>query len=433
MHDLAGKRVTVFGLGRFGGGVAVSRWLIEQGATVTVMDCDPAEKLESSLRNLEGLPITFHLGEEDERLMTDTDLVVASPAIPPSSAMLDAARAAGVPITTEMKFFVERCSAPIVAVTGTKGKSTTTAMLDRMLQTRHRTWLGGNMGVSLLADLPRVQPDHVVVLELSSYMLEHLRSLQWSPHIALITMIAPDHLEWHGSFDDYLRAKRSIVEFQTADDFVLASEDSPAAIQIASASKARRLLFGVIGRRPFELTVTGQHNQLNAQAAFAAAEVLGVTWDDAQAAIRDFPGLPHRLQIVAEREGVRWCNDSIATIPQAAVVALDSFDRGRVIQIVGGKDKHLDMSPLCEALADRAKATLAIGQIGPVLSARVRELNPRATVVDCDDLTAACKAAQSLATPGDVILLSPGCPSYDQFTNFQDRGDQFAKLANESP
>lgn len=433
MQDLSAKRVTVFGLGRFGGGVAVSRWLVEQGATVTIMDRDPPEKFEESIQALQGLPVTYRLGQEDESLMTQTDLVVASPAVPPASPMLDAARAARVPITTEMKLFVERCNAPIVAVTGTKGKSTTTEMLNRMLRTRHTVWTGGNMGRSLLADLPNIQPDHVVLLELSSYMLEHLRTLQWSPHVAIITMIAPDHLKWHGSFDEYLRAKRTLVEFQAPDDFVLANEDAPPAVQIASASKARRLLFGVTGRRPFELKVTGAHNQLNAQAAFAAAEVLGVTWDQAQQAIRDFAGLPHRLQIVAERGGIRWCNDSIATIPEAAVAALDSFERGRVIQIVGGADKHLDMSALCAALADRAKATLAIGQTGPALSARVRALNPQATVIDCPDLAAACAAARSLGVAGDVVLLSPGCASYGQFTNYQARGDLFARLAAESP
>lgn len=433
MQDVSAKRVTVFGLGTFGGGTTVCRWLVEQGATVTVMDRNPPEKLDNSLRALEDLPVAFHLGHEDERLMTEADLVVASPAVPPSSEMLTAARAAGVPITTEIRLFVERCRAPIVAVTGTKGKSTTTAMLARMLKTRHRTWLGGNMGGSLLPDLPSIKPDHVVVLELSSYMLEHLRAMRWSPHVAVITMIAPDHLKWHGSFDAYLRAKRAIVEFQTAGDFVLANEASPPVVQMASTSNAKQLLFGVIGRQPFELKVSGAHNQLNAQAAFAAAQVLGVTREEAQAAVGDFDGLPHRLEIVAERNGVRWCNDSIATIPEAAVVALDSFDRGRVIQIVGGADKQLDMSPMCVALADRAKATLGIGETGPAITARVRELNPQATVIDCGDLSAACKAARSIAASGDVILLSPGCASYDQFTNFQQRGELFAKLANEVP
>lgn len=432
MQDLAAKRVTVYGLGHFGGGIAVCRWLVERGAVVTAVDRQPAEKLAGSIQQLQGLDITFHLGSEDEQDFTQADLVVASPAIAPVNEMLAAARAANVPITTEIKLFVERCPAPIAAVTGTKGKSTTTEMLGRMLRCRYTTWVGGNIGKSLLADLPKIKADHIVVLELSSYMLEHLRTLQWSPHVAVITMIAPDHLEWHGSFDDYLRAKRTIVEFQTEDDFVLASENSPAAVQIASASKGRRLLFGTIGRRALALQIAGEHNQLNAQAALAAAKVLGVSWDQAQAAVRDFTGLPHRLQIVAERDGVRWCNDSIATIPEAAVVALESFEAGRVLQIVGGSDKHLDMTPLCRALADRARVTLTIGQTGPALAAKVREMNPQATVIEAGDLPTAAAHARQLATPGDVILLSPGCASYGQFTNFQERGEMFARLANET-
>lgn len=431
MQDLAGKRVTVYGLGHFGGGIAVCRWLVEQGARVTAVDRQSAEALADSVQQLNGLDMTFHLGREDEADFTQADLIVASPAIAPANPMLVAARAANVPITTEIKLFVERCAAPIAAVTGTKGKSTTTEMLGRMLRARYTTWVGGNIGKSLLADLPKIKPDHIVVLELSSYMLEHLRTLQWSPHVAVITMIAPDHLEWHGSFDEYVRAKRTIVEFQTEKDFVLANENSPPAVQIASASKGRRLLFGTIGRRRLELAIAGEHNQLNAQAALAAAEVLGVTWDEAQAAVRDFAGLPHRLQIVADRNGVRWCDDSIATIPEAAVVALESFEPGRVVQIVGGWDKGLDMTPMCRALAARAKATLTIGQTGPALAARVREINPDATVIEAGDLPTAVTHARELAKPGDVVLLSPGCASYGQFTNFQERGEMFARLASE--
>ncbi len=192
MEDPRGKRVTVAGLGRFGGGIEVSRWLAGQGARVLVTDRDPAEKLAESVKKLEGLPIEFRLGEHRAEDFTSADLVVTSPAIPPMNPYLQAATEAGVPVTTEIRLFIERCPCRrILGVTGTKGKSTTTAMLGEVLRTRFTTWVGGNIGGSLLDRLPRMQPDDLVVLELSSYMLEHLRPMRWSPHVAVVTMISP--------------------------------------------------------------------------------------------------------------------------------------------------------------------------------------------------------------------------------------------------
>ena len=181
--------MTVAGLGRFGGGIAVTRWLCAQGANVLVTDSDSAEKLADSLKQLKGLPIELRLGEHREADFTSADLIVASPAIPPQNPFIQAARAAGKPVTTEIRLFVERCPAKIIGVTGTKGKSTTTAMLGKILAVTGKTWVGGNIGKSLLAELDQIQRTDRVVLELSSYMLEHLRELRWSPHVAVVTMI----------------------------------------------------------------------------------------------------------------------------------------------------------------------------------------------------------------------------------------------------
>jgi UDP-N-acetylmuramoylalanine--D-glutamate ligase len=428
MGDLRGKRVTVAGLGRFGGNIAASRWLVEQGATVTVTDMATREKLADSVKQLDGLPITWRLGEHREEDFTRADVVVASPAIPTTNPYLQAATKAGVPVTTEIRLVVERCPATIVGVTGTKGKSTTTALLGEMLKTRHTTWVGGNIGGSLLFDLPKVKPSNVVLLELSSYMLEHLGALRWSPHVALVTMITADHLEWHGSFENYLRAKANILCYQKPTDYAVMPEDNRPALTMADLSPGRLVMFGLKGRRRFELALPGEHNQLNAQGAFAAAQVMGVTWDDAQRAVRDFPGLPHRLQLVYERDGVRYVNDSIATIPEAAIQGLDAFPRGTVIQIVGGYDKHLDMTGMTRALAERAKAVLTIGDLGPELAKQVRAAGAKG-VHECGDLATAMGRANEIATSGDVVLLSTGCASYDQFTNFEQRGEMFARLA----
>jgi UDP-N-acetylmuramoylalanine--D-glutamate ligase len=423
MTPIRGKRVTVAGLGRFGGGIAVSRWLVEQGAEVLVTDKASADVLADSIRQLDGLPIKFRFENQPEEDFTQTDLVVASPAIPPSSPLLQAAKSAGVPVTTEIRLFVERCPATIIGVTGTKGKSTTTEMLGRMLKTAGPVWVGGNIGKSLLDDLPKILPGHLVVLELSSFMLEHLGEMKWSPQIATVTMVSSDHLDWHGSQEAYVNAKRNIVRFQPEDGIAVLNEENDLAISFANYTKAKLVRFGLKGRRPFELAIAGSHNQLNAQAAFFTAYLCGVTWEQAQAAIKDFRGLTHRLQLIHESAGVRFINDSIATIPEAAVAALKSFPPKTVIQIVGGsKKKDPPIDDLCAALSERAKAVLCIGETGPKIAAHV----PGSII--SGTLAQAIATAKSIAADGDIVLLSPGYASYDQFVNFEQRGDEFTRL-----
>jgi UDP-N-acetylmuramoylalanine--D-glutamate ligase len=430
MQELRNKRVTVMGLGRFGGGIAVARWLVGQGAKVLVTDKDPAEKLVESVEQLAGLPIEFRLGEHREEDFRGADLIVASPAVPLNNAYLHAARGAGVPITTEMRLFVERCPARrMLGVTGTKGKSTTTSMLGAMLATKYKTWVGGNIGGSLLPELPQMRADDLVLLELSSYMLEHLRRLKWSPHVALITMLAQDHVEWHGSVDAYIEAKKVLLAFQKPTDFAVLNATCPQCVGLTQSTKGKVVLFGLEGRRPFEMKIPGIHNQVNAQGAFAAAACLGVTWEEAQGALQNgFTPLPHRLQLVHEERGVRYYNDSIATIPEAAIAALDSFPVGKVIQIVGGRQKDLSLAEMCATLAARAKAVLCIGEKGPEIARAIRSATG-AAVHECGDLAGAVRTARSIAQAGDIVLLSTGCKSYDQFTNFEQRGDAFARLA----
>jgi UDP-N-acetylmuramoylalanine--D-glutamate ligase len=423
MIDVRNKRVTVAGLGRFGGGIAVSRWLVEQGAEVLVTDKASAAVLADSIRQLDGLPIKFRFENQPEEDFTQTDLVVASPAIPPSSPLLQAAKSAGVPVTTEIRLFVERCPATLIGITGTKGKSTTTEMLGRMLKTAGPVWVGGNIGKSLLDDLPKILPGHLVVLELSSFMLEHLGEMKWSPQIATVTMVSSDHLDWHGSQEAYVNAKRNIVRFQPEDGIAVLNEENDLAISFANYTKAKLVRFGLKGRRPFELAIAGSHNQLNAQAAFFTAYLCGVTWEQAQAAIKDFRGLTHRLQLIHESAGVRFINDSIATIPEAAVAALKSFPPKTVIQIVGGsKKKDPPIDDLCAALSERAKAVLCIGETGPKIAAHV----PGSII--SGTLAQAIATAKSIAADGDIVLLSPGYASYDQFVNFEQRGDEFTRL-----
>jgi UDP-N-acetylmuramoylalanine--D-glutamate ligase len=427
MYEFRNKRVTVAGLGRFGGQIAAIKWLVEQGARVLVTDKEPAEKLAESVNQLENLPIHWRLGEHRLEDFVHTDLVVTSPAIPPHSQFLRAARQAQVPITTEIQLFIERCPARILAVTGTKGKSTTTAMLGRMLATRHTTHVGGNIGKPLVLELPNIKKTDLVVLEISSFMLEYLRAMEWSPHVAVVTMLAVDHVEWHGSAEAYIDAKKLIVRHQRPGDYAVLAESTPHTDELAQTTRAKVVRFNATGRR-FDLLVPGEHNQFNSQAAFTAASIFGVTWQEAQDALKDFRGLPHRLQLVHEESGIRYFNDSIATVPQAAIAALESFPPNRVLQIVGGYDKGLSFTEMCIALSHRAKAVLCIGKTGPKIGDLVRRA-PGPAVHQCENLEAAMKLAKELAAPGDVVLLSTGCASYDQFANFEHRGRQFADLA----
>jgi len=432
MNEYVGKRVTVAGLGHFGGGISAARWLASRGARVLVTDTLAPEKLAESVRQLDGLGIEFRLGEHRDEDFTGSDLVVASTAIPPHNPYLTAARNAGVPITTEIRLFVERCPATVWGVTGTKGKSTTTAMLGRMLATRFKTFVGGNIGKSLLEDLERIGRDDIVVLELSSFMLHYLGQIAWSPHVAVVTLIADDHGPWHGSHQEYIEAKKNILRNQKPDDFAVLNEESPLAMDFAKSTRARVIAYGLGNRKRFDLKIPGEHNQLNVQAAFTAAQTAGIDFSDAQRALCDFLGLPHRLQLVHESGGVRYFNDSIATIPDAAIAALGAFPSRKVIQIVGGFDKQLPLVAMCTALGKRAKAVLCIGQIGPDI-ARImgQSQSGGADVSNCGNLATAIVKARSIAVPGDVVLLSPGTSSYGQFASFEERGEAFACLARQ--
>jgi UDP-N-acetylmuramoylalanine--D-glutamate ligase len=431
VQPVKSKRVTVFGLGRFGGGIAVSRWLVEQGAHVRVVDKEPAEKLAESVQKLHGLPIEFRLGDLKPEDLTSSDLVVASPAVPPHNPLLVAAKEAGVPITTEIRLFIERCPATILAVTGTKGKSTTTAMLGEILKKRFPTFVGGNIGGSLLEKLDQIGKTDLVALELSSFMLDHLAAAKWSPHVGVVTMLGADHLDWHGSHHAYIEAKKNLLRFQRTDDYAVLNETDAGSAGLKSDAPGHVILYGLENRKLFDLRLPGRHNQINAQGAFAAAQIVGLSWDEAQEALADFKGLPHRLELVHEASGVKWYNDSIATIPEAAVAALDSFAPKKVLQIIGGKDKGLPAAAMCAALIERAKAVLCVGATGGMLAETLQKHRSQsgAEVYACGDLPTAVSVGRRIAVSGDVVLLSPGYPSYDQFVNFEARGDAFSQLA----
>ena len=432
METMEGQRVVVMGLGRFGGGVGVTRWLCGQGARVTVTDLAPAEQLAESVAKLAGLDVTFRLGGHDEADLDACDLLVVNPAVPNEAPFLIAANRRGVPITTEINLFCQRCPGRLIGITGSVGKSTTAAMTAEVLATTYRTHLGGNIGRSLLDEIAEgtIKEGHLVVLELSSFQLERMAAIRLSPPVALVTNLRPNHLDRHGTLDAYADAKKNIFRFQKPQDLLIVSAEDPAVSAWAAEAPGRVATFGVVDA-PFELVLPGQHNQLDAQAAWAIGKALGVTRQAAAAALRDFRGLPHRLALVAERGGVRFFDDSKATTPDSALVALRSFEAGTVVAIVGGYDKHVPLDELCRQLARHCKAVVATGQVGEQLAQGVLAHMPserRSAVALEPSFDAAVAAAMRQAAPGDVVLLSPACASYGQFTNFMERGRRFQSL-----
>ena len=425
-QSLPGRRVTVVGLGRFGGGVGVARWLAGQGAVVTVSDQADEASLAESVRQLDGCGVTFHLGGHVEADFLEADVLVVNPAVPKDSSLIKAAEAAGVPRTSEINLFLQRCAAPVVGVTGSVGKSTTTAMAGEILSRQFTTHVGGNIGGSLLDELDSIEADHVVVLELSSFQLEDLPLVGISPHVAVVTNLQPNHLDRHGTMAAYAGAKKNIFAYQDATDVLVLNRFDEAVAAWAGEAAGKVTWFDAADE-PFELTVPGAHNQANAQAAWEAARPFGVERAVAAEALKAFGGLAHRLQVVADRDGVRYVNDSKCTTPGGAIVALDAFESRRCIIIVGGYDKGVSFDELGHALAERAKAVVAIGATGPAIAAAARERGA-AVVEHVPDLTEAVRAAQRLAAPGDVVLLSPACASYDQFDNYEQRGDGFVRL-----
>jgi UDP-N-acetylmuramoylalanine--D-glutamate ligase len=435
--DVAGKAVTVVGLGRFGGGVGVTRWLCSQGAKVTVSDMAPAAELAESVAALAGLDVALHLGGHDKADFTAADLLVVNPAVPKDMPLLAEALAAGMPYTTEINLFLQRCPAPVLGVTGSVGKSTTTAMAGAILERKGPTHVGGNIGKSLLEDLGRIAADHVVVLELSSFQLEDLPLIGISPHVAVVTNIIGNHLDrYRDDIHLYAAAKKNIFRFQSRDD-VLILNAADATVSAWAAEAPGRVEKFDPADEPFKLAVPGAHNQANAQAAWAAARQFGVDRATAAAALAGFAGLPHRLQFVATRRGVRYYNDSKCTTPDGAVVALEAFPPRprRAVMILGGYDKHVSFDEMGRAVAERAKAAIVLGataeQIAQAIEKHRRGKSP--PVVHVKDFPSAVWAAAEQASAGDHVLLSPACASYDMFTNYEHRGRTFVELVNKLP
>lgn len=447
----AGKRALVMGLGIHGGGLGVARFLATHGADVTVTDLRPADQLAAPLAALADLPIRYILGEHRVADFADTDLVVRNPAVPRESPLLAAARAAGVPVEMEMSLFFRHCPAPIIGITGTKGKTTTTSLCAAMLATwRPETVLAGNMGISALEQLDAIAPETPVVIELSSWQLEGLADYGLSPQIAVATNLSPDHLNRYATMDDYAEAKRGIVRGQGAADIAILNRDDPAIWGFRAATAARVLPFGrddaggdgawldgdrlcwrfggadyAVARA--RLRLPGEHNATNALAAGLAALARGAPFAAIEAALAEFAGVKDRLESLGEIGGVEYINDTTATAPAAAAAALRAMAKPTVL-IAGGAEKQTDFADFAAVAARIPKAiVLLAGDSFDRLTRALLDagLDPARLHGPAGSMDEAVAQAHALAAPGDVVLLSPACASFGMFRNEFHRGDMF--------
>ena len=461
MIDLKNKRVLVFGLGTHGGGIGVAKWLVRQGAQVTVTDLETAAELHSSLDALSGLPIEYVLGEHREQDFLNADLIVRNPAVPRESKWLQFAREHNIPVEMEMALFVERLPrgmAQVIGITGTKGKTTTTLMTGAILKNVNpKTVVAGNLRVSALDLLEQIDAETPVVLELSSWQLEAFPPHQASPHIAAITNIAPDHLNRYRDMDDYADAKAVIFRYQQPGDYVVLNFDNRILTRLPRSfgksvwtSATRPLKEGACREgdwlvwkaedatheifRVNELRVAGQHNVANALTAIALASIAGATPTQIAQALREFRGVEHRQEFVREINGVRYINDTTATAPAATLVAIETFapTAKGIVLIAGGADKSLDFAELARAMVVQVRQVILLdGSATDKLANAIYAAGGKEIVAGrFDNLEKAIDQAQALALEGEIVLLSPGCASFGMFANEFERGDRFKQIVN---
>ena len=453
MDELAGKHLVILGAARQG--TALARYAANVGATVTLSDLRPAEKLTAVLDELAPLNITFVLGEHPMRLLEQADLLSISGGVPADAPFVQAARERGIQITNDSLEFTRRTPTAVIGITGSAGKTTTTALTGVMSQLDGRTtWVGGNIGQPLIADLDKMGADDVVVQELSSFQLE-----LWdrSPQVAAVLNITPNHLDRHKTMQAYIAAKANILRYQTADDTAVLCADDPGAYALSPLVRGRQRLFSLThavtdgafvhndmiwlrnGREqqicPVEaVQLRGQHNLLNVLAAVTLADSVGISPDAMREAIRTFRGVEHRLELVRERNGVQFINDSIATAPERAMAALRAFNQP-IILLAGGRDKDMQWDGWATELPSLVQHVVLFGDLADLLEQKLSEhagiKNLPAFMTRVGTMEEAVDVAVKTAVSGDIVLLSPGGTSFDAFHDFAQRGERFRELVNQ--
>ncbi len=456
-EDLQGKRVTVFGLGKGRTSAGLAQFLARVGAIITVTDTRAAGELSEGIARLGDLPVSLRLGVRDDEAIADADYLFVIPGTPPTVSTIVRAHGLGIPILTEIGLFFRLCPAPIVGITGTKGKTTTTTLIGRVLAQGDRPVIvAGNIGEAIIPRVPEITPRHWVVLELSSFQLETLAT---SPHVAVVTNVTDDHLDYHGSHDAYVRAKRSIIAWQRRDDVAVLNLDDPEVVAMHTGSDGQLFPFSLTQRlrrgafldgerlvvsegrsrhdlfAAAELRIPGRHNVANALAASAVGVIAGIPDARIAEALRTFEGVPHRQEVVGESGGVLYVDNSQGTTPDATITAIETYDRPAVV-ILGGVGKGADFARLAALVQRRVRGVVLIGEAADEIERALHRAPPahreRALAVErAGSMREAVRKARAAAKEGDVVLLSPACASFDMFRDMADRGEQFREAVQD--
>lgn len=450
--NLAGRRVAVVGLGL--SNVPLIRWLLRKGAQVTGCDKKGRAELGERAGELEQAGCVLRLGPDYLLALPGHDLVFLTPGMRKDLPEIEAAKAAGAEVSSEIRLVFALCRAPILGITGSSGKTTTTMLSGRILEANgDRVLIGGNIGRPLIEEVEEIPPTAKVVLELSSFQLQDLAQ---SPHLAVVTNVTPNHLDQHASLEEYIAAKKHIFLHQGPQDACVLNYDNPVTRGMAEECPGRVVFFSrqerleegafldgdelvlrLEGReerllRRTEIKLLGLHNVENVLAAALATRLFGADASAIREAVSTFTGAPHRLELVREVNGVRYYNDSIATTPARALAGIASFTEPLVL-IAGGYDKKLPFDEFGRVLAQRVRAVVLLGVTAPQIEEAVRraaaELKAEVPpLIHVGGLDEAVVEAAHRAEPGDVVLLSPACASYDMFKNFEERGERFRQL-----
>ena len=443
---LQGKRIIVLGLGV--SNRPLVRLMLRYGCTVIGCDRTPREKLDAEVLELESLGCELRLGDSYLENLTG-DMVFRTPGMHPQKPELVALREAGAEVTSEMEVFFTLCPCTTIAVTGSDGKTTTTTLIAEMLKAAGKTvWLGGNIGTPLLPLLDQMRPEDFAVVELSSFQLMDMKH---SSHIAVVTNLAPNHLDVHKDMDEYVQAKKNIFKFQSVEDTLVLNLDN--AITNTFTGNGRTRWFSRLGKTDNgicldgdyivrdgvkvldvkEIVIPGVHNIENYMAAILAVEGL-VEDDTIRDVARTFGGVEHRIELVRVKDGVKFYNDSIASSPSRTIAGLKSFTE-KVCLVAGGYDKHIPYDVLGPYICKHTKRVYLNGATGPQIRAAVEncaEYTPgNPVLIDCADFTDAVRKAATDAEPGDIVLMSPASAAFDQFKNFMVRGNYFKTLVKE--
>ena len=448
--DLAKKKVAVVGLGL--SNRALIRYLLGQGVVPTACDRLGPEELGAAYGELAAQGVAFRLGPGYLEDLEDFDVVFLTPGMPKHLPPIEKAKEAGVVLSSEIDLFFDLCPAPIVGITGSSGKTTTTTLVGKLLAAGgRRVFVGGNIGTPLIDQVDSITHEDRVVLELSSFQLELLDK---SPHVAVITNITPNHLDVHPSMEHYVNAKKNIYRWQDVGDVAIFNDDDPYTPKMMQEARGQVFTFSrfhpvargawVDGEQIVltgtelegtvcsvkDLALLGGHNVDNVLAACLAAATVGVSRHHMAAVCRTFTGVAHRLELVGEVRGVKYYNDSIATTPARAIAGLNAFT-APIILIAGGSDKNLPFDELADHIISRVKHLILVGVTAEKIERAVRGKKKDFPVLRAKEFSQAVKLAATVARPGDVVLLSPACASYDMFRNFEERGDLFRRLVGE--